>query len=80
MDLTAALLLMNPKDDRVFFVMPWNNHTLVGTTDESGTFDYNTPTVTGDDINYLLEALNAYSTKRLWSVNDIKGAFAGIDH
>ena len=34
MNLPAALLLMTPNDQRVFFVMPWEGSTLVGTTDQ----------------------------------------------
>ena len=30
----AALLLTARRDDRVFFVLPWGAHTLVGTTDD----------------------------------------------
>ena len=38
-DLSVALLL-DPNDDRVFFIMPWSGKTLVGTTDQPGEKNY----------------------------------------
>ena len=34
--LTAAFLLLHPRDARVLFVVPWLGRTLIGTTDTTG--------------------------------------------
>tara|TARA_B100000674_G_scaffold83744_1_gene58052 strand:+ start:17193 stop:18755 length:1563 start_codon:yes stop_codon:yes gene_type:complete len=77
MDLSVALLLMAPKDDRVFFMMPWEGKTLVGTTDQQDDLQYSLPRVSQEDVQYLLDAVNAYHTKRTWALNDVSGVFCG---
>ena len=51
---------------------------LVGTTDQYDDQNYDTPTVTQAEAQYLLDALNAYHTKREWHLSDIKHAFCGF--
>ena len=77
MDLSVALLLMTPGDDRVFFMMPWYGKTLVGTTDQKDDSKYNSPRVEHAEVQYLLDAVNAYHTKRTWTINDVYGVFCG---
>ena len=45
---------------RSIFALPWLGHTLVGTTDNDyeGSLDHVEPS--GEDIDYLLEAINAF--------------------
>lgn len=78
MKLNMALLLMTPKDDRVFFVMPWNGKTLVGTTDDFGNFNYDEPKVSNLEIEYLLDSLNAYNSGKKWGTSDVIDAFCGF--
>jgi glycerol-3-phosphate dehydrogenase len=75
--LPGALLLMTPNDQRVFFVMPWQGKTLVGTTDQADDGQVNSPRVTEAEARYLLDALNTYTTRRRWEMSDIVSAFAG---
>ncbi|MGC6366540.1 MAG: FAD-dependent oxidoreductase [Candidatus Marinamargulisbacteria bacterium] len=77
MDLAQALLLMTPQDDRVFFMMPWYGKTLVGTTDDKDDGHYTEPRVTQAEANYLLTAVNAYHTQRIWQLSDIESVFCG---
>ncbi|MEC8678593.1 MAG: glycerol-3-phosphate dehydrogenase/oxidase [Candidatus Margulisiibacteriota bacterium] len=77
MDLSAALLLMTPQDDRVFFVMPWEGRTLVGTTETPDDGCYSAPNVLSGEAQYLLDALNHYSNNRLWELSDIQSVFCG---
>jgi glycerol-3-phosphate dehydrogenase len=73
----TAFTLLHPTDDRVFFVLPWQRHTLVGTTD---TFSAEPPealAVTADEEQYLLDGYNHYFTSALRRT-DIRGRFAGL--
>lgn len=53
--LNAAMLLLHPKDGRVFFIIPWLNRTLVGTTDTEWDGQLGKVSATAEDINYLVE-------------------------
>ena len=77
MDLSVALLLMTPNDDRVFFIMPWSGKTLVGTTDQPGEKNYDSPKVGQSEVQYLLDAVNAYHTQRKWGLSDVLSVFCG---
>jgi len=62
---------------RTIFVLPWLGQTLVGTTDNDyeGDLDHIRPA--GADVEYLLDALNAFFGSAL-GPQDIAGAFAGV--
>jgi glycerol-3-phosphate dehydrogenase len=62
---------------RSIFALPWLGHTLVGTTDNDyeGPLDHVRPS--SEDIDYLLEALNAFFGTSLAPAN-LAGAFAGV--
>ena len=62
---------------RTIFVLPWLGQTLVGTTDENyeGSLDHIRPG--GEDVAYLLEALNGFFGTSL-ERGDIAGAYAGV--
>jgi glycerol-3-phosphate dehydrogenase len=64
-------------DGRSIFALPWLGHTLVGTTDNDyeGPLDRIKPS--SEDIDYLLEAVNAFFGSAL-SPADLTGAFAGV--
>jgi glycerol-3-phosphate dehydrogenase len=62
---------------RSIFALPWLGHTLVGTTDNDyeGPLDHIRPS--GEDVEYLLEATNAFFGTSL-GVAQLTGAFAGV--
>jgi glycerol-3-phosphate dehydrogenase len=75
--LAAGLLVTHPLDQRVMFILPWMNRTLVGTTD---TFYAGRPDdVAGDDtdVDYLLAAANHYLA-RGWTAGDVIATLAGL--
>jgi glycerol-3-phosphate dehydrogenase len=74
--LAAALLLLHPRDGRVFFIIPWLGKTLVGTTDTVTPEAPDAVTVQAAEIGYLLEAWHYY----LPGAGDapVLGAFAGL--
>ena len=62
---------------RTIFALPWLGHTLVGTTDNDyeGPLEHIEPS--RDDIDYLLEAVNAFFGTEL-APAQLSGAFAGV--
>jgi glycerol-3-phosphate dehydrogenase len=58
----AGILIPRTEDGRVLFILPWQGHTLIGTTDErAAIFDH--PPATAAEVDYLLGNVN-----RLFSV------------
>ena len=76
-DCDEALLLMSPKDGRVFFLIPWYGKTMVGTTDTDYDGDLNNVEATEYDIKYLLDSIN-YFMKEPWHRKDVISSFAGL--
>jgi glycerol-3-phosphate dehydrogenase len=72
----AAYLLEVPSERRIFFVLPWKEGTLVGTTEVR---QYSPESVVAgkDEVSYLLQAYNAHFK---CSVNegDIREVFSGV--
>ena len=63
---------------RAIFALPWLGSTLVGTTDnEHDAEDLDHVLPDGDDIAYLLDAVNAYFGAAIGR-DDIAGAYAGV--
>jgi glycerol-3-phosphate dehydrogenase len=55
-----AVLLPETEDGRVMFVVPWQGHLLVGTTDLPYTDDPSAPRPTQDEVDYLLRHFRMY--------------------
>lgn len=70
-----ALYLEDQKTGRLFFVLPYKNNTLVGTTEESQDLNKKIEP-SQEEINYLLNALNSYFKKPV-THDDIIESFAG---
>jgi glycerol-3-phosphate dehydrogenase len=64
-------------EGRSIFALPWMGRTLVGTTDNDyeGGLDHVRPSA--DDVDYLLEAVNAFFATTL-GPEDLTGAYAGV--
>jgi len=73
-----AFTLAAGRDGRVFFVLPWDDATLIGTTDvaDSGAPEAVTPTE--DEIAYLIEETNRYFPAAALQRHDVRAAFAGL--
>ena len=73
-----ALYLTAGSDERLFFVIPWGDLSLIGTTDVDYSDDPDRVMPTRDDIDYLL----AESRRHLRDVelgrDDVVAAFAGL--
>jgi len=73
----VAVVLPVPEDRRSVFVVPWGQRVYVGTTDTDYTGRLEDPQCTGEDIRYLLDAVNA-SVSSPVSESDILGSWAGL--
>jgi glycerol-3-phosphate dehydrogenase len=74
---SAALLLLHPRDGRVFFVLPWLGKTLLGTTDTDWPYSPDELGVTEKDIAYLLEGYNHHFRSGL-DRHDLLSHFVGV--
>ncbi|GAB7038384.1 MULTISPECIES: glycerol-3-phosphate dehydrogenase/oxidase [Catenuloplanes] len=61
----------------VLFVIPWDRHWIVGTTDTPWTLDKSHPAASGHDVDYLLEEVNKALVTPL-NRDDIQGVYAGL--
>ena len=83
-----AVIIPVRRDKRSLFLVPWGplgdgtfRHVYVGTTDTDDHGSLDEPLTDGDDIDYLLEALNDAldtSTRRPITRDDITGTWAGL--
>lgn len=69
--------LLTAQDGRVFFVIPWYGHTLVGTTEKSVSSPAEA-VPTPDEITYLVNAVRNGLPGLGWTERDVIGAFAGV--
>ena len=72
-----AVIIPVPGDKRSVFVIPWGDATYVGTTDTDYTGSVEDPDCTGDDVDYLLAALNSVLAEPLTRA-DVIGTWAGL--
>lgn len=74
----VALTLLAPQDQRVFFLIPWNGETLLGTTDTPYEGNPEDVKVEKEDIEYLMNAYRPYFPEKPLSKASIIGAYAGL--
>ena len=65
-------------DGRMVFVIPRENKTYFGTTDRDYTGDLAHPTVTQDDVDYLLGIVNNRFPEANISIHDVESSWAGL--
>lgn len=65
-------------DGRMVFVVPREKKTYFGTTDTDYTGDYEHPTVTQEDVDYLLEIVNNRYPEANVTIDDIEASWAGL--
>ncbi len=71
----AGLILRT--ETSVLFVIPWQNHWIIGTTDTDWNLDLAHPAASRSDIDYLLSRVNAVLAQPLRH-EDIEGVYAGL--
>lgn len=65
-------------DGRMVFVVPREGKTYFGTTDTDYTGDLKQPTVTQEDVDYLLEIVNSRFPEVHLTIHDIEASWAGL--
>lgn len=73
-----AVVCFHPKDGRVLFTIPWGDCTYVGTTDTDWQGDPSKVYADGDDVDYLIEAANAYFPNHQIARDDVLSTWAGL--
>jgi glycerol-3-phosphate dehydrogenase len=74
-----TLVIFHPVDNRGVFIYPWEGVVLVGTTDldHSGDLDIE-PSITNQELNYLLQSANFEFPDLALSRDDIISTWAGV--
>ncbi|MBW4487407.1 MAG: FAD-dependent oxidoreductase [Trichocoleus desertorum ATA4-8-CV12] len=72
----TGILIPKTEDGRVLFILPWLEHTLVGTTDNPATLSTR-PLATQEDIDYILRHLQKYFSISV-TQGDVRAAWAGL--
>jgi glycerol-3-phosphate dehydrogenase len=75
--ITGEVGLILRTETSVLFVIPWQEHWIVGTTDTDWQLDRSHPAASAKDIEYLLTQLNAVLDSPI-SAADIEGVYAGL--
>jgi glycerol-3-phosphate dehydrogenase len=74
---TKAACIVPAGEDRTIFALPWYGRALIGTTDRDYDGDIAHVEPSGEDIDYLLDAVNSFFGLGL-GVGDLTGAYAGV--
>ena len=74
----TAALYTEAADGRPIFIVPWNEQTLVGTTEVADAGDPGKTAPSADEIEYLLRTVAQLFPRAKLSTRDIRYAFAGI--
>lgn len=78
MPLECAVVMQHPADGRVVFVLPFHEHTAVGTTDTDFEGDPGAVTATEQDVDYLLQAIAYYFPSVHLGPDDVFSTWAGV--
>lgn len=74
----GALTLISPVDGRVMFCLPAGPQTIIGTTDTWTDESPETVRASRSDVDYLIQAANAYFPRAELGSADVVSAWAGI--
>ena len=72
----TGLLIPETEDGRVLFLLPWEGHTLVGTTDNPADIEPH-PKATEDDIEYVLRHVRKYFSVPV-ERSDVLSSWSGL--
>ncbi|MFO0723130.1 MAG: glycerol-3-phosphate dehydrogenase [Myxococcota bacterium] len=73
-----AVALIAPSDGRVYFTIPWNGRTVVGTTDTDEHSDPSELVVNAADVDYLLKAANHAFPSANLGASDVISSWVGL--
>jgi glycerol-3-phosphate dehydrogenase len=73
-----AITMIHPTDGRVLFTLPAGEQTIIGTTETPTRPGTNESGATREEVEYLLDAANAYFPGASLVAGDVMAAWAGI--
>ena len=73
-----AVVCFHPTDERVLFAIPWGAQTYIGTTDTDYEGAPEDVAASSDDVDYLLDAANAYFPEYPLGREDVISTWAGL--
>ncbi len=73
----TGILIPKTDDGRVIFIIPWQGHTLAGTTDTELPAPVVEPTAQEDEVDFILTHIDRYLTRKP-SRADVRAVFAGL--
>lgn len=76
--LNAAVTMLHPRDNRALFAIPWENRTLIGTTDLDHDLNEDETRITAQELAYLLEAAQHTFPNHPVNEGDVISTFAGL--
>ena len=74
----ASAVYTEATDGRPFFVLPWNDQILVGTTEVEDSGDPGKVTPSSEEIEYLLRSLSKMFPRAGIKADQVRYAFAGV--
>jgi glycerol-3-phosphate dehydrogenase len=76
--LNAAVTMHHPRDNRALFAIPWENRTLIGTTDLDHNLFEDETRISPEEVDYLLEAAQFTFPDHPVSRADVISTFSGL--
>src|SRR5262245_27706077 len=76
--MTDRAVYLPTSDDRMIFVIPWRDFSLVGTTDTDFDGDPDRLWATRDEVNYLLETVGQVLPDRRVAFDNVAYTYAGV--
>jgi len=76
--LKAAVTMLHPGDNRAMFAIPWENRTIVGTTDLDHDLQEDETRITRPEVEYILEATQSFFPYCSIDEDDILSTFSGL--
>ncbi|MBS1983741.1 MAG: glycerol-3-phosphate dehydrogenase/oxidase [Bdellovibrionales bacterium] len=73
-----AIVMTHPQDGRVLFVIPWGDHSIIGTTDLYDSGDPERTVCNREEVAYLLNSANHYFPKSQLRVEDVISTWSGL--
>lgn len=74
----AAVTMLHPRDNRALFAIPWENRTIIGTTDLDHNLHDEETRITASEVSYLLEATKSTFSDFPVTEEDIISTFSGL--
>ena len=76
--INTAVTMVHPRDNRALFAIPWENRTMIGTSDLDHPIVGEDTCITQTEVDYLLEAANYIFEDFPVTQDDIISTFSGL--